>query len=48
MNELKECCLIVLNLFTKLLDEGKITKDEYERQSILKIKFLNDTKYAGE
>jgi len=48
MNELRECCIIVLNLLKKLLDEGKITIDEYKRQSMLKIKFLNDTKYADD
>jgi hypothetical protein len=37
---LKECCRIFIEKLTELLDQGKITKDEFEEHTKIKREFL--------
>lgn len=42
MDELKECCKLMLKLLARLREENIVTPDEYEKHAELKIKFLEE------
>jgi len=38
--ELIECCSLMIKLLDKLLEQGKITEEEYQKHILLKKEFL--------
>ena len=39
--ELYDCCILAIQLLKKLFEDGKITKEEYEKHIKLKVEFIN-------